>query len=56
MTEQEYIDITNLTRIESALAILRRVHGIDYKMEQVLDILYKKQEELNRKITIDSEA
>ena len=56
MTEDEYIAITNLTRIESAISILRGVRNAGVKIEQAREILYIKANELQREYTIVSKA
>ena len=54
MTEQEYLDVTNKTRIESALATLNYYHDADEDIKGVKEILHNKLNELNRKFNIEA--
>lgn len=56
MTEEEYIAITNSTRIECALSNLQRVLTTDKEIKQAIEMLHRKSNELDREYTIISKA
>ena len=52
MIEQEYIAITNITRIECALANLQRVLTTDKEIKQAIEMLHRKSNELDREYSV----